>query len=159
MNHRLTQAYHRMMERIKVAVETNPALLKAIEASRKSSVDLDELSQEEAERLATYLQRDLIAAVNFVQREKQGFKDWFAFDWLLVEEKLLELFNTVADKGYLERLEWEGKYPQQEIYHAHEITGIGSLQCVNCGEIQNFTQINEILPCEKCSGEEFKRVR
>lgn len=162
---RLAWAYRRMVERVWDSLsildkKTTPLVKKAIEKARIAAVDLDELSQEEADTVAEYLQRDLQDAVEFVAETGKGLKDWMAFDWMLVENKLWTMFSSVADKAYLQMLQLNQKLQgEAKGYRAHEVVGVGTLQCGQCGELQHFHTIGQIMPCPKCHGVVFVRFK
>jgi len=160
---RLVDAYETMLHRVHDAVEaaeekTVPALRRALDQAREKSVELGELSREEADRLAGYLERDLRDLSRFVADTGQDFRDWFLFDLRLVEERLLELFLGVADRTHvaLHRLAEEAR--QASRYHAGEVTGPGTLVCVQCGELIHFRHVSRIPPCPNCHGMEFRRA-
>ena len=61
---KLERAYNRMMERLHHALDsaeekTMPTIRHGIEKAREKAVDLEELTHEEAEKVAYYLKRDL----------------------------------------------------------------------------------------------------
>ena len=61
---RLVGAYERMLERVNGALKhaektTVPTLRHALEQAREKAVELEEITREEAERVADYLERDM----------------------------------------------------------------------------------------------------
>jgi len=61
---KLVQAYNRMMERVRHALEEAeskalPTIRHSIEKARGTAVELEELTQEEADKVAYYLKRDV----------------------------------------------------------------------------------------------------
>ena len=57
-----------------------------------------ELSREEAERVAGYVERDMKDAAGFLGETHQELADWLKFDLRMIESRLLEMFANVADR-------------------------------------------------------------
>ncbi|WJW74884.1 zinc ribbon-containing protein [Thiohalobacter sp. IOR34] len=160
---RLVQAYNRMMERLRAAIEEAeekaiPTLEENLHAAQDKAVELGELSREEAERIATWLRRDLEAAGDFLARSGSELAAWLRFDVERVEERLLEMLFTVADRTRLELQRFEDRMQANAAYHTGEVTGPGVLRCVACGEELHFHHTGHIPPCPKCRGTEFRRA-
>jgi predicted nucleic acid-binding Zn-ribbon protein len=160
---KLLKAYDRMMERVRQALgETDkdaiPRLRHAIEKAEEVTAELGELTREEAEKLGTYLQRDVEDAANYLAGPQgEELADWLRFDVEQVEERILEAFMSVADQTKIDllRLETEAQLPNT--YHSGEITGIGTLECTQCGKLYHFKQTGHIPPCA-CGNSVFSRV-
>jgi len=163
-NQRLIHAYNRMMEHLKSAFEhieheARPALGHLIEVAQQKAVELGELSREEAEKIGIYIQRDIEDAAEYLAGpEAKELSDWFKFDIGLIEERLLELFSSVADKTKLELMVLEERARQAGKYHTGEITGIGTLICTQCGKEIHFHTTGHIPPCPKCHATLFTRT-
>ena len=162
-NDRLVQGYDRMMERVKdmlekVEHETPPRLRQAIEFAKEKAVELEELTIEEAERIGNYLRRDMEDAAEYLASEEvEDLKAWFRFDVELIEQQLLEMFLSVADRTRLDMLDLEEQLEEAREYHTGEITGPGTLVCINCGERLHFHKTSHIPPCPKCHETKFSR--
>lgn len=162
-NEQHLNAYNRMMERVKAAYEeaaeeARPVLAHLIDDAKKKAVELGELTQEEAERIGTYLKRDLEDAADYLTSpEVKELVDWFKFDISLIEDRLLEMFTSVADQTKLELMQLEERARTANDYHTGEITGIGTLVCKACGEHLHFHASGHIPPCAKCHGTVFVR--
>lgn len=159
---RLSDAYHRMMDRIKTAIEEAegrpaPSLEDLLDKAREKAVEMGELTREEAQKVADYLKRDMDDAGHYLSNTGRELRGWLSFDLELIEERILDLFNRVADRTRLEILEFEHDVIEGPTYRAGEITGPGTLCCVNCGEELSFYQATAIPPCPKCEGTEFER--
>jgi len=160
---RMVDAYEAMLHRVHEAVEateekTVPGLRRALSQARDKAVELNELTREEAERLAGYLERDLTDLSRFVADTGQDFRDWFRFDLKLVEQRVLDLFLGVADHTSLALRELAERARQASRYRAGEITGPGTLICTYCGEVMHFPHVSRIPPCPGCHGQEFRRA-
>ena len=160
---RLIHGYNRMMERVRASLGKfgqgdRPRLQQAIEKAREEAVRLEELSLEEAERIGNYLRRDIENAASFlVSDEALELKDWFRFDVALIEDRLQEMFLSVADQTRLDSLAFEEALEEAGEYHTGEITGPGTLACLGCGESLHFHNISHIPPCPQCHGTLFTR--
>jgi len=162
-NDNLIHGYNRMMERVKavfekVGHETPPRLRQAIEYAKEKAVELEELTLEEAEKIGNYLRRDIEDAAEYLAGEDaQELKAWFRFDVARIEDQLLELFLSVADRARLDMLDLEEQLEEASEYHTGEITGPGTLTCINCGATRHFHKTSHIPPCPKCHESVFMR--
>lgn len=160
---RLIAAYDRMMDRIRAAGqeadrEVRPRLAWLIERAQDRAVEFGELSREEAERIGDYLRRDIEDAAGFLAGEKNNeLIDWLRLDLEIVEKRLLDLFTGVADQTRFELLELEAQSRAASQYHTGQITGIGTLQCAECGNTLQFPATARIPPCPNCRGTRFVR--
>jgi len=147
---KLVHGYERMLERVKefmekAVEEEAPRLRQAIEHARDKAVELGELTREEAEKLAEYLRRDIEDAAAYLSSEQaQELKEWLRFDIKLIEERLADMFLSVADKATVEFLKFREQLQSTVRYHTGEITGPGTLECVSCGEHLHFHRPSRI---------------
>ncbi len=160
---RLIAAYNRMMERVRAMIDEAskkalPTLQHRVDAAKAKAVELGELTREEAEKIGTYLKRDIEDAAEYLSGPSQEFADWLRFDIQLIEERLLEMFLTVADQTKVELMELEHEARRADAWHTGEIAGIGTLQCFDCGELLHFHATGHIPPCPVCRGTAFRRV-
>lgn len=157
------EAYERMLQRAmqdvhKAGEKTGPALHKLIDTARDKAVELEELSREEAERVSTYLKRDLVDAGEFLAETGEELKQWLGMETRLIENQLLELFMRAADRTTVELRGLREKAWQASAYRAGEATGPGTLVCDACGAKQQFHKARSISPCPDCHGELFHRA-
>ena len=92
-------AYDDMMVRVKTAIEeaeeaTLPKLQEFIHEARDKAVELGELTRDEAEKVAGYLERDLQDAGKHLAETGQELGDWLRFDMHQIEERLLEVLHA-----------------------------------------------------------------
>jgi hypothetical protein len=159
---KLVQAYHRMMERVHQAIEdaeshTLPSLRDNVEKARKTAVELEELSLDEAEKVAYFLKRDIQDAGRHLEESSHELADWLRFDIDQIEERLLEIFSRVADRTRLEWVELQAELQKDPPYHAGEVTGPGSLYCTACNEPVHFHHTSRIPECPQCGSSTFRR--
>ena len=162
--HTLIDAYNRMMERVKHAVETAeakavPRIEHALEAARDKAVELGEVTREEAEELTDYIRRDLSEIGEYLQESGEDIGTWFYMDMELIEANLLDLITSVADKTRVELAEIAARAQVANIYSTGEITGPGTLVCAECGEELHFEKAGHVPPCPKCHGTTYTRKK
>ncbi len=158
----LTRAYERMLGQVHEAFQhaeeqTVPRLRHLLDEVRDKAVEWGELTREEAERVAGYLERDLEDAANYVEKTGEDLRAWWRFDLDQVQERLMETFAAVADQTRLQWERWAEQVWVASHYRSGEISGPGTLRCSTCGETLSFTQPGEIPPCPKCGGTLFER--
>ncbi len=162
-NEKLVHAYNIMMERVKHAIEeageeARPKVSELVARAQKKAIELGELSGEEAIKIGDYLKRDLDAAADYLAGpDAQELVDWLKFDIELIEDRLLEMFLSVADQTKVELLALEERAAHADEYHTGEITGPGTLVCTACNEQLHFHQTGHIPPCPKCHATAYKR--
>ena len=159
----LVAAYEKMLERVHNALDraeqdTLPTLKRSIEQAREKAVELGELTREEAERVAGYVERDMKDAAGFLGETRQELSDWLQFDLRMIESRLLEMFANVADRTRVELSALAEQARQAAFYHTGEVTGPGTLICRDCGKAMQFHKTGHIPPCPKCHGTKFQRT-
>lgn len=155
--------YERMLERVRERLDSTGDAVErgaheALDAARERSVALGELTREEADRVAAWLQRDLEDAAEYVGSARGTYADWLHMDLQLVENWVWDRFSSVADQT---RLQWQALNRQLQAaarYHTGEVTGPGTLVCRDCGEVLHFKRTGHIPPCPKCHGSRFERA-
>jgi len=156
------EAYELMLERAlkglkTVEKKTGPAVHQFIDKARDKAIELGELSEEEAEKLATYLKRDLADTGEYLARTGGEFKDWLGFEADLVKRELYDLMMQAADKSTVALLELKEQAAEKSAYHTGEVTGAGVLVCDACGEHLHFHKAGRIPPCPKCRATLYHR--
>lgn len=135
----LPQLYDRLAER---AVEklkelgdtTTVTLQQVLEAAGARAVDMGEVTREEAEQLSHSIRHDLHDAARHMLEQERDFTDWLRLDALLIEKRLLQRVAQLVDVARQEARH-AGKEPRHPLdWHSGEITGIGSLECRDCGQ-------------------------
>lgn len=158
----VAEAYERMLRRAmeelrKAEEKSGPVLHKLIENARDKAVDLEELSREEADKLADYLKRDLTDAATYLVDTGDELKDWLGYEAGLIEGEMLELFMRAADNTTVELRKLRAQAEWASHYHTGEITGPGTLLCEQCGEKLHFQKPGRIPPCPKCHATLYQR--
>lgn len=161
---KLTAAYDKMVERIHHLFEAAeekaiPTLESNLEKAQQQAVELKEITKEEAEKITGYLRRDLHSAADYLHDTGKEFSTWFHFDIKLIEERLLDIFASAADKTRIEQTQLAHQARFSTEYHTGEITGIGTLSCSACDTPLHFKKTSRIPPCPKCHQTLFTRKK
>ena len=159
---KLIAAYDRMMTRVHEFMDTAeakalPTLKQRIEKAKQRAIELREVTSDEADKIAEYVERDLHDAAEYLQRSGKEFSSWLQFDLQQVENRMIELFSTVADRTRYELNKLAAQARSGETYHTGEITGIGTLYCADCKPQMHFKKTGRIPPCPKCHHTAFRR--
>ena len=149
---KMVQAYEEMLKRThdslaKAGQETVPALRDLLEKSRDHMVELGELTREEAAKVAGYVERDIKDAATYITETGADLRQWWRFDLDQVEQRLLEMFTSVADQTSLQLRGWADQARHAIGYHTGEISGPGTLVCTACGAEIHLHQTGRIPPC------------
>jgi hypothetical protein len=158
---RLVAAYEKMLERVHDRLERAeshlPTVKQNLDQAREKAVELGELTKEEAEKVASYIERDLHDAAVYISDTGQQLRDWWRFDLKQMELRILDIFASVADQTSLQLREMAEDLRRAELYHTGEVTGPGNLLCTGCGKPMHFKKPGRIPPCTGCRGTEFRR--
>ena len=160
---RMVQAYEEMLKRTheslaKAGQETVPALRELLDKARDNMVELGELTREEAAKVAEYVERDIKDAATYIIETGADLRQWWRFDLDQIEQRMLEIFTSVADQTSLQLHDWAEQARHAVGYHTGEITGPGTLLCVACGAEVHMHKTGRIPPCPKCHATQFKRA-
>ena len=159
----LGAAYETMYERVaknlhNAKEHTGPLLHKFIDEAKDKAVELDELTEEDAEKLTIWLKRDLDDAISHIAETDEKLTDWLGFEATLIESALLYLLLETADKTTVQLLRMKENARLPSVYHTGEITGPGTLICDECGEKLHFHNASRIPPCPQCHKTKFHRI-
>lgn len=162
-NERRVHGYNRMMERVKTAFggDSNTAmgLAEALAKAKDKAVEAGELTREEADQVSEFLKRDLQDAGHFLADSHNELADWLHFDLELIEDKLAELLQGVADRTRVDLALLAEHARHADEYYTGDITGAGTLECSHCGRKMVFHRADHIPTCPGCQQTTFKRVR
>lgn len=157
----LGEAYEKLYEHTAADIHklkdfSDNGLHQIIEEAKDKAIELDELTEEDALKLAQWLKRDLEDAVRYLSETTHEIKDWLGFESSLLENELFLMFLDIADKTTVELQQFKenAKHPE---YHTGEITGPGTLTCDECGERLHFYKAGKIPPCPKCHATVYHR--
>ncbi len=159
---RLAAAYDHMLNEVHEAFDSArehaiPGLKQYLDDAREKMIELGELSREEADKVAGYVERDMKDAAKYLLDTGEELSAWWRFDVQQVEKRMFEMFTSVADQTKLELAKLAERASQASLYHTGEITGPGTLVCSRCGKEMHFKKTGHIPPCPGCQSTEFHR--
>ena len=155
----LIKAYNDMVTHLHEDLgDASKTLARGLDAAREKVSELGGLTQEEIHKVSEYVQRDIEeAALGLSDDSNDSLSEWLKFDIQLIENFALDAFMSVADKTRLELAKLEQQARASNIYESGEITGPGTLVCVQCNEQINFKTTSVIPACSKCGKKTFQR--
>lgn len=160
---RLLRGYEQMLRRLRKMMDqpdlTRPRLRDALETARQQSVELGELTSQEADRISGYLRRDLEQAASYTTVDQQDLADWLYMDLQLIEDWLLDQFAQATDLTKIEFMNFQRGIMPVTTLSTGEVTGPGALVCTNCGNVLPFERVSLIPSCPTCGHTEFSRPR
>jgi NADH pyrophosphatase NudC (nudix superfamily) len=156
-NNKLAPAYHNMMMRVQASSDGKKSLLQRFEDAKEKSVELEELTKEEATRISDYIVRDLEDAAQFIVTTENALAEWMKFDLQVIEQGFLNMFSGMVDETRLELDNLAERAYYATEWQSGEIIGLGTLYCSDCGEKLIFHEPTVIPACPKCGGHQFKR--
>jgi polyhydroxyalkanoate synthesis regulator phasin len=160
---KLSAAYDKILQEVHEALESArenalPGLREYLDDAREKMVELGELTREEAEKVSGYVERDMKEAANYLLETGEQLSAWWRFDVQQIENRMLEMFTSVADQTKLELAKFTQRGTTPSHYHTGEITGPGTLVCTGCGKAMHFKKTGHIPPCSGCKGTDFQRT-
>lgn len=159
------KVYDRMLARVEKALaeqelKTWDAVKREIENAVALEQGVEELTREEVDLLAAYLERDLAHLLHHISgSEEHDVAEWLRLDLALVERGLADMLFSIADRTTLDTLELRQKleHPPGK-YIAGEVATAGVLRCLECGKMLCLTETTHLEPCSTCGSHYFERV-
>lgn len=152
--------YEHVADRLTRAKDgTGPMIHELIDEARDKVVDLGEVAEDDAEKIAGWLRRDLDDAINYVSETEYAVKDWLGFETTLIKNAMIHALLETADKTTLALLRMKENAHEPYDYRTGEIAGFGTLICDECGEKLHFHKAGHIPPCPKCHKTSFHRIQ
>ena len=149
--------YERTVEHIDSVEEKGGLQLRHLIAkARDKAVEFDELSSEDADKVANWLERDISDFTSYLRETGRELKDWLGFETVLIESGFLDLLLKAADETTVELIQLR-ESAHKAPYLTGEITGPGALVCDQCGEKLHFHKVSKIPPCPQCHATTFHR--
>ncbi|NOQ90928.1 MAG: hypothetical protein GQ549_08285 [Gammaproteobacteria bacterium] len=160
----LGAVYETMYEHVaenlhKAKDKSGPLIHQLIEEARQKAIEVEDIADEDAEKLATWLRRDLDDVINYLSETEYALKDWLGFETSILKNAFIHAMLETADKTTLALLRMKENAHEPYDYHTGEIAGYGTLICDECGEKLHFHQAGKIPPCPKCHKTSFHRIQ
>lgn len=158
---KLIKAYDDLMGHLYEALDdTLHTIADALEIAKEKTSALGGHTQEEINKVADYVMRDVehvATSQTTLKEENNSLSEWLKFDIALIENFALDAFMDIADKTRvkLAALEMEAK-----LYHPYksgEVAGPGTFVCDACGKQIAFKSTSIIPACPECKGDSFSR--
>lgn len=165
MNHQetghLVDGYNRMMERIKSTIDNAtedaaPTLQKAMDKAIEKAKQEKELTREEAEQIANTIKHDLNDAAEHLMETNSDFTEWLKMDLDALEQKILDLFLSVADHTRMEIKQFIGEI-EDSFYYSNDLAYKGDYRCEHCNNVVHVSRVSPLVPCPVCKQTEFRR--
>ena len=151
--------YEHVAENLHKAKEKSGSLVhELIEEAREKAVKVEDIADEDAEKLVTWLRRDFDDVVNYVSETDYAVKDWLGFETSLIKSEFIQALLNTADKTTLALLRMKENAHEPYEYRTGEVAGLGTLICDECGEKLHFHKAGHIPPCPKCRNTSFHRI-
>jgi len=157
---KLTKAYDQLMEHLYEALDdTLHSVADALEKAKEKTSALGGHTQEEINRIADFLMRDIqhAATAPAPNKEQDSLSEWLKFDIDLLENFALDAFMSLADKTKLKLAALEMEARQYHPYKSGEVAGPGTFTCDACGKEIAFKSTSMIPKCPACGGDAFTR--
>ena len=151
--------YERIADSLKTAKDkTAPQLREWIAEAKQKANEVEEITEEDAKQLATWLKRDFEDMLHYLSETEGELQEWLGFETVLLKTTLIQSLLDVADKTTVELLRMKENAHKPSDYHTGELTGPGSLICDECQEILHFHKTGRIPPCPKCNSTLYHRI-
>ncbi len=157
-------AYNKLMEHLYEAMDNSlHSVAEAMEIAKEKISELgghvQEFSQEELDKVAHYVMRDIehAATAPTPVKDNDSLSEWLKFDIDLIENFALANFLDIADKTRIELARIENEAKLYHPYLSGEVTGPGTFVCDSCGKQIAFKSTSLIPACPKCGGKNFTR--
>lgn len=136
--------------------EAGSKLADLLDQSAETYSQLAEYTREELLHMNEYLKRDLEDAGQYLQHNREALNDWLGYDRALIEQGFGLLFARAADATTRDLLDLKDQAVNQ--YRTGQISTLGTLACMQCGQLMQFHAPGRIPPCPHCKGSDFHRV-
>lgn len=160
LRERLVRGYEELAEKARETLDelgdqAEDAIEQAVERAQEWLDKAGKYTREELDELSEFLKRDLAATEDDLRRLVERAKTELHPSRL--NAGFLSLAAKVTEKasGALEQL--ASRLDEARTYRTGQVTGPGTLVCVNCGEELRMKDTGHIPPCPKCRGTEFRK--
>jgi rubrerythrin len=155
---KFVKAYDELMEHLyEIMDDSLHSVAEAMDIAKEKTIE--GLSQEDLDRIAHFLMRDIEHAADStpVDNDSNSLSEWFKFDIELLENFALDTFTSIADKTRIELAKIENQAKKYHSYKSGDIAGPGTFVCDQCGKQIAFKSTSEIPECPECKAKTFSR--
>ena len=159
------EAYNNLMKHLYEAMDnTLHSVADALEIAKEKTSEFgghaQEFTQEELDRIAHYVMRDIEHAATSPKpvKDNNSLSEWLKFDIELLENFALNRFMDIADKTRIELAKIATQAKKYHLYKSGEIAGPGTFVCDDCDKQIAFKSTSVIPDCPECGGKNFKRI-
>ena len=158
----LGAAYEKLYEHVaknfhNAEEKTESLLHDLLQEAKEKASQMKELSEQEVEKIADWVKRDIMDLTTYLGETEHELKDWLGFETSLIENKFLDVLLKSADQTREKLLQFKIKSYLASAYHADEIVGPGTFSCDNCGEKLHLHKAGKMPSCSKCNATNFHR--
>jgi hypothetical protein len=156
---KLIKAYDDLMGHLYEAMDdTLHSVADALEIAKEKSAAIGGYSQEEINKIADFVMRDVEhAAVKSPNSNNDSLSEWLKFDIHLIENFALTAFLDIADKTRVELAALEMDAKQYHPYKSGDIASPGTFACDHCDKQISFKSTSVIPVCPVCGTNSFSR--
>ncbi len=157
---KLIKAYDDLMGHLYEAMDdTLHSVAEALEIAKEKTSALGGHTQEEINKIADYVMRDIEHVATSPRRESDNdsLSEWLKFDIDLIENFALDAFMDIADKTKVKLAALEMEAKQYHPYQSGDVTSPGTFTCDSCGKHIAFKSTSVIPECPECKGKAFTR--
>lgn len=157
---KLVNAYTNLMEHLYEAMDdTLHSLADGLAIAKDKIHEASELTREEVDKVADFVQRDIESAARSLSgpKDNNSLSEWLKFDIEMIENFTLEAFVGLADKTKVE-LAHLAQLAKTDNYHTGDVCAPGTFVCDDCGKEIAFKSASEIPECPECHGKTFIRI-
>ncbi len=158
-DNKLIKAYDELMGNLYEALDdTLHSVAEAMDIAKEKTSALGGHTQEEINKIADYVMRDVEhAAVSAPDNKNDSLTEWLKFDIDLIENFAMAAFLDIADKTRVKLAALEMEAKQYHPYKSGDIAGPGTFVCDQCGKQISFKSTCVIPVCPACQTNSFSR--
>ncbi|MGZ4959668.1 MAG: zinc ribbon-containing protein [Methylomonas sp.] len=157
---KLIKLYDDLMNHLYEALDgTLHTIAEAMDIAKEKTSSLGGHTQEEINKVADYVMRDVehAATSQSLEEENNSLSEWLKFDIDLLENFALDAFMGIADKTRVKLAALEMDAKQYHPYQSGDIASPGTFVCDTCGKHIAFKSTSVIPDCPECQGKSFSR--
>ncbi|WP_136247633.1 zinc ribbon-containing protein [Halomonas borealis] len=160
-DHRLKDAYERVLERLKEgAGELNrESLQQELDEAVEFEADVEDFTRDELSLLRAWVDRDLKEMRRYFNAGGHSVAHWLGIDLSVLSRRVVESLLSIADRSQVERSRLEDDLEASRAdYTAGELAVPGRMACTHCDAIVELPGVVRLEPCHQCGHRYFVRA-